>query len=240
MYVCRDSIGDDSSRMDMEVSPSRSGFAQDLCAAIRAGDTQLVTNIVTNVSPHAIVHYRDSSPHRRSFLHLACEMNACAIVKIFLSIGMPVDITDGRNRTCLHTAESAEMVTSLCENGAGCHRIDAAGYTPLHVYVCRGNAACVSAILQQHVCSSSSSMYVDALLPPSRSQWSALHIAASSGNAEIAQMLLTQSRGAVDVSRKVCMYVCTVCIWVCIYLQMYVYVYVCEYIHECLYTCMYA
>jgi ankyrin repeat protein len=138
MYLCTVSIGDDLSRMEIisPTSPSRSEFAQELSAAIRAGDTQLVTNIVTKVSSQTIVHYRDSSPQRRSFLHLACEMNACAIVKIFLAIGMPVDITDGRNRTCLHTAETAEMVSSLCESGARCHLVDAAGYTPLHMYVC--------------------------------------------------------------------------------------------------------
>ncbi len=181
MYICRNAIGE--------------AFAQALCAAIECRDEELVRSIVARFPPHALVNYRDSSPHRRSFLHLACDMDSYAIMKIFLAFGVPADITDGRIRTCLHSAKTPEMVEVLCEHGATRHLVDEDGYTPLHVYVCTEKAACVSAILKHD------DVRMNALLPLNR--WSALHIAASMGNTEITQLLLTQSRSAVDLSRQV-------------------------------------
>lgn len=163
-----------------------------LYTAVHAEDTVLVISIMKSLLPQGIIDYRDVS--QKSFLHVACERNNIAIAKIFLAIGFVLDIKDCNDRTCLHLTENEEVVFALCEEGANCDLVDSEGQTPLHVYILKENKACLSAILKYGAST-------EALLPPN--QWSGLHIAASLGNAEIMQMLLTQSLAVVDFRRKV-------------------------------------
>ena len=163
-----------------------------LYAAVNADDTIMVISIMKRLPPQGIIDYRDE--FHKSMLHIACERNNIALAKIFLAIGFTLDSKDCSDRTCLHLTDSEEVVIALCEAGASSDILDAEGRTPLHVYILKENKACLSAIMKYGADS-------EALLPPN--QWSGLHIAASLGNAEIIQLLLTQPLAVVDIHRKV-------------------------------------
>eukprot|EP01036_Dinobryon_divergens_P028427 gene28427-37367_t len=184
-------IAADHSEIPTDTLDQATRLSQLYAAVHSTEDTLLVISIMKSLLPQAIIDYRDID--HKSLLHIACERNNTAIAKIFLALGFVLDIIDCNERTCLHLTENEEVVIALCEEGASCDLLDSDGQTPLHVYIQKENKACLSAILKYGA-------NAEALLPPN--QWSALHMAANLGNAEMMQILLTQSLTVVDFRRK--------------------------------------
>ena len=90
-------------------------------------------------------------------LHAAAYGGSAATIGSLSELGEDIHAVTEDGRTPLHTASSSEAVQSLLAAGAGLHRRDTCGATPLFEAARMGYVAAVTALVQAGACPNNAS-----------------------------------------------------------------------------------
>ena len=107
------------------------------------------------------------------------------VVKLFVSAGWSVDVSNAAGWTPLHAAArggSVEVVQYLVQQGASLEATDNYGWTPLHAAARGGSVEVVQYLVQQGASLETTDNY----------GWTPLHAAARGGSVEVVQYLVQQ------------------------------------------------
>ncbi len=171
-------------RVEAASPPSPGYLADELFAAVQAGDGQQVKRLLhqgADVNARGII---DQTP-----LHNAASVGRTEVVRILLDHGADVGAVEQHGMTPLHVAAesgNSDVVVILLERGADVNVQDNAGFQPLHMAAAHGCVEAAEVLLDRGA-------ELNARISAQDGQ-TALHAAAFMGHADVARLLL--DRGA--------------------------------------------